>query len=294
MSDAFANRHGVVNFIFFVLAIVLTVVLMHPAYQAVSLVCGALYYALLRGRKSVKVLLGLLPLWAVLCAVNPLFDTLGRTVLFTYWSRPYTYEALIYGMVLATMCVAVLLWFLCYAAVMTADKFTALFAPLLPALSLLLVMIFRLIPSYGRKAKQIALARRSIGLGGESSRSARLKSGMGTLSALTTWALEGSIITADSMRARGYGTAKRTSFQVSRFTAVDGGFLALFAVCSTVVILAAARGCTDAVYIPVFSAVPLTSFLSLAGIGAWSLILLLPSVDHIRESILWHNLRSKI
>lgn len=294
MSDAFARRHGAVNFIFFALAVVLTVVLMHPVYQAVSLGCAVLYYALLRGRKSVGVLLGLVPVWAVLSAVNPLFDTMGQTVLFTYWGRPYTYEALSYGMVLAAMCVAVILWCLCYGIVMTADKFTALFAPLLPALSLLLVMIFRLVPSYGRKARQIGGARKCIGLGGGNGKKSRLKSGMGTLSALTTWALEGSIVTADSMRARGYGTAKRTSFQISRFTAADGVLLGVFALLGASVIFAAAKGCAEAVYIPVFCFTPVTSPLSVWGIGAWGLFLLIPSVEHIKESIVWHSLRSGI
>lgn len=294
MSDAFARRHGAVNFIFFALAIVLTVVLLHPVYQAISLGCGALYYALLQGRKSVKVLLGLLPLWVLLSAVNPLFDTLGQTVLFTYWGRPYTYEALVYGMVLATMCVSVILWFLCYALVMTTDKFTALFAPLLPTLSLLLVMVFRLIPSYGRKAKQIALARRCIGLGDAGSRRAKLKSGIGVLSALTTWALEGSIITADSMRARGYGTTKRTGFQVSRFTRSDGILLGIFIPLIGAVILTAAKGCAAAVYIPTFFSAPVTSFLSLLGIASWGLFLLIPSFEQIREAVKWHSLRSKI
>ena len=294
MSDAFARRHGAVNFIFFALTVVLTVVLMHPTYQAVSLGCAALYYALLRGGKSVKVLLGLVPVWVVLSAVNPLFDTMGQTILFTYWGRPYTYEALCYGMVLAAMCVAVILWCLCYGIVMTADKFTALFAPLLPSLSLLLVMIFRLVPSYGRKARQIGGARKCIGLGGKESRKSKLHSGMDTLSALTTWALEGSIVTADSMRARGYGTAKRTCFQVSRFTAADGILLGIFAVLGASVIFAAANGCADAVYIPVFHFTPLTSPLSVLGIGAWGLFLLIPSAEHIKESIVWHSLRSKI
>ena len=294
MSDAFARRHGAVNFIFFALTVVLTVVLMHPMYQAVSLFCAALYYALLQGRKSVKVLVGLLPVWVVLSAVNPLFDTMGQTVLFTCWGRPYTYEALCYGMVLAAMCVAVILWCLCFGLVMTADKFTALFAALLPALSLLLVMTFRLVPSYGRKARQISGARKCIGLGGEADRRSKLKSGMGTLSALTSWALEGSIVTADSMRARGYGTAKRTSFRVSRFTAADGTLVGVFAILGASVIFAAAKGCADAVYIPVFAFAPLASSLSFLGIIAWGLFLLIPSVEHIKESIVWHSLRSKI
>ncbi len=294
MSDAFARRHGAVNFIFFALAVVLTVVLLHPVYQAVSLFCAALYYALLQGRKSIKVLLGLLPLWMLLSAVNPLFDPLGRTVLFTYWGRPYTYEALVYGMVLAAMCVAVLLWFLCYALVMTTDKFTALFAPLLPALSLLLVMIFRLIPSYGRKAQQIRSARMCIGLGGENSRKAKLQSGIATLSALTTWALEGSIVTADSMRARGYGAAKRTRFQVSYFTPSDGILLGIFALLIGGVICAAAKGCTQAAYIPAFFSAPVASPLALLGVFCWGSFLLIPSLEQIWEAVKWHSFRSGI
>ena len=292
--DAFSRRHGAVNFIFFAFAVVLTVVLLHPLYQAVSLLGAALYYGLLRGKKSLGVLLGLVPLWAVLSAVNPLFDPMGNTVLFHYWGRAYTWEALCYGMVLSTMCVAVILWCLCYGLVMTADKFTALFAPLMPTLSLLLVMIFRLVPSYGRKARQISGARKCIGLGSDGTFPAKLKSGMGTLSALTSWALEGSIVTADSMRARGYGTAKRTSFQVSRFTALDGGLLIGFAAMLAVVIFAAVKGCANALYIPTFTFAPISSPLSLLGILAWGIFLLIPSAAHIKERLVWHSLRSKI
>ena len=68
-------------------------------------------------------------------AVNPLFNTYGATLLFTYFDRPYTLEALYYGAALAAVFVHMLLWFGCYNAVLTSDKFTSLFGNLIPALS---------------------------------------------------------------------------------------------------------------------------------------------------------------
>ena len=70
-----------------------------------------------------------------------------------------------YGGSLAGVRVSVLLWAGCYNTVMTSDKFTMLFGNLVPALSMLLVMVLRLIPSYFRKMRQITGSRESIGKG---------------------------------------------------------------------------------------------------------------------------------
>ena len=56
-----------------------------------------------------------------------------------------------------------MLWFGCYSEVLTSDKFTSLFGNWIPALSLLLVMVLRLIPEFMRKTKQIAADRSAIG-----------------------------------------------------------------------------------------------------------------------------------
>ena len=78
--------------------------------------------------------------------------------------------------------------------------------------------VLRMIPAFTRKARQIILARRAIGKGAEEKLTEKAKNGAAILSALTDWALEGSIITADSMRSRGYGTGKRTNFQIYSMT----------------------------------------------------------------------------
>ena len=241
--DVLSRCHPAVNFLFFAAAIVLTVVLFHPAYLLVSLLCGGAYYAVLRRARCIKTLGFLLIAMVLVAAVNPLFNTLGETTLFTLFGRPYTWQALCYGGCAGMMFAAVSLWFLCGGIVMTSDKFTSLFGAVIPAISLVLVMVLRLIPAYWRKGKQIAGARKCIGRSGAGSRREKIQGGMDVLMSLSGWALEGSVITADSMRCRGYGApGKRTSFQIYRFTGRDRFITGLILAALAAAIYAAAGG----------------------------------------------------
>ena len=286
--DAFSECHPAVNFVFFVGAIGFGVVIQHPAYAAVGCTFAALYYLLLRGRSAWKLILSMLPLAALLSVINPLFNTSGEHILFRLFGRPYTLEALYYGMAIAAVFVVMMLWFGCYNAVLTSDKFTGLFGNLIPALSLLLVMVLRMIPNFFRKMKQIIGARRSIGKGAEKSSSTKEKIGQGmtVLSALTDWALEGSVVTADSMRARGYGSARRTSFQIYRMTLRDWALLALMVFLAAGVIVA---GGLRAEFTPVLSVAPLTW-----GFAAYCVFLSIPTALHIKEALQWRISISKI
>lgn len=289
--DAFSRFHPVVNFLFFMGAIGFGVVLQHPAYMIAGAVCGCIYYLLLKGIKGWKLIGGLIPMFLAISFINPLFNTSGRTVLFTYFDRPYTLEALCYGMTFAGMFVVMMVWFGCYNVVLTSDKFVCLFGSLIPALSLLLVMVLRLIPSFVRKTKQIIGARNSIGKGGNDGSSVKEKVMFGTtiLSALTDWALEGSIVTADSMRARGYGSAKRTSFQIYRMSARDWLLLGIEAALAVVVILTAANGGASAS----FSFRIVIAPLSWGYLAYWA-FLLIPIVIEIKEAVQWRIIVSKI
>lgn len=289
--DAFSKCHPSVNFIFFVGAIGMSVVFLHPVYLLVGIVTGAVYYLLLNGMKGWRTILGLLPVFVILSGVNPLFNTLGEHVLFHVFGRPYTAEALLYGGALAAMFVVMMLWFGCYNKVLTSDKFTALFGSVIPSVSLLLVMVFRMVPNFLRKTEQIIGARKSVGKGVAENASAREKLGDGisVLGALTTWALEGSVVTGDSMRARGYGGEKRSSFMIYRMTAGDWLLLAVMAALLTLTVTAACQGQTAAVFVPTVDMAPASW-----GIAAYACYLLLPTVLHIKEAVQWHISRSRI
>lgn len=289
--DAFSKCHPAVNVLFFVGAIGFGVVIQHPAYLMVGVLCGAIYYLLLNGRKGWKMILGLIPMFLILTAINPLFNTYGDRILFHIFGRPYTVEALGYGAAIASVFLVMMLWFGCYNAIMTSDKFTSLFGNLVPALSLLLVMVLRLIPNFIRKTKQIAGARKSIGKGAgeQSTTREKLSDGMTVLSSLTDWALEGSVVTGDSMRARGYGAAKRSSFMIYRMTAIDWLLLAAILLLISLVIMAACLGQMSATFTPEFSIAPVSW-----GIAPYTAYLLLPAALHTKEAIQWHISRSKI
>lgn len=269
----------------------MSVVIQHPAYLLAGIITGAIYYLLLNGKKGWKTILGLLPMFMILTVINPLFNTLGATSLFHFGSRPYTLEALFYGAALASMFVIMMLWFGCYNKVLTSDKFTCLFGNLIPSISLLLVMVFRMVPNFIRKTQQIIGARKSIGKGisENATTKEKLQDGGTVLGALTSWALEGSVVTGDSMRARGYGTAKRSNFMIYRMTVTDYILLAVMLVLIGATIVAACLGQFVAEFVPAIQLTPVSW-----GLAAYTCYLLIPSALHIKETIQWHISRSKI
>lgn len=290
--DAFSGFHPAVNFIFFLGALGFGMVIQHPAYLVAGIVGAGCYYFLLTGSRGAKMVFFSLPLCLMITLVNPLFNHRGRIVLFQLFGNPYTLEALVYGGVTAGIFLVMILWFGCYSAVMTGDKFTSLFGKLIPSISLLLMMIFRMVPTLLRKASQIAGARKSVGKGldGESLYMDKVKEGMSVLGTLTSWALEGSIVTADSMLARGYGTGKRSSFMIYRMTARDWAVLGIILVLSTVILVSVANGAAKAEFLPEWSVAPIRGI----SFTLYCVYLLIPTALHIEEDVKWHIMRSKI
>jgi len=293
--DAFSNCHPAVNFGFFIGAICLGVVIQHPAYIALSVVSATSYYLLLNGRKGLPLIGGLIPLFLLMTLINPLFNTQGELVLFYLFDRPYTAEAMMYGADLAGIFLVMMLWFGCYNAVLTGDKFTSLFGNLIPSLSLLLVMVLRLIPNIIRQAKQIAGARKSVGKGAGEQSTYRMKvnDGLTVLSALTSWALEGGVVTGDSMRSRGYGCAKRSSFQIYHMTGRDRVLSVMMSALLAVIIAMMIQGGTEATFTPELYIAPITDS-RIMGLIAYGVYLSIPTVLHMKEAIQWHISRSKI
>lgn len=286
--NAFATYHPLIVFAFFVGAVVLCVLVNDPLVELAAFACAAAYYLCVAGRAGLKTIALLLPLGVAVAAANPLLNPRGETVLFTWLAgRPYTLEALVYGASMSLMFLSVLLWFFAYNKVMTSDRFTYLFGRLAPALTLIFTMVLRLVPTYQRKAQEIATARACVGhslaTGGILQRA---RSGTVILSALVSWALEGSIDTADSMRSRGFGTGRRTFFAKYAFTARDCVLLAAMTVLFAAALAGVLAGAGTMEFFPhlAFSAPDILDALAIA---AFALFLILPTVVCAGEAILW-------
>ena len=279
--DVFSRCHPLTGFVYFFCAICFCAVVRHPMYLAAGFLAGLFYYRLLHGTEGMKKLPGMVPFLLVVAALNPVLNPRGETLLFTLFGRPYTLEALVYGVVLAGMLGTMLVWFGCFSTVLTGEKIVYLFAPIAPALSLVLVMTMRLIPSFQRQLARLAGARQCIGFGlAEPTRwQGKLRCGAALLASLTDWALEGSIITADAMRARGYGTGKRTHYRAYRLSVRDGMLLGLTLGLSTA---AVTFGGMQAEFLPAVS-MERPGW----GLAVYCLLLALPVLAWGKEELQW-------
>lgn len=283
------------NLVFFLSVIVLCMVVRHPLFQVLAVAASAAYCVVLRGVPGLRCLAALVGVFALVSLANPLFNTMGDTVLFYYaGSREFTWEALAFGMSTGVMLITMLLWLVCYSEVMTSDKFTYLFGGLAPALSLVLTMAFRLVPSFIRKAEDVTLARASMKsrFSQEEGVREKVKGALAIVNVLTAWAFEGAIETADSMRSRGYGLSGRARFSVYRFDLHDGVLLFVIGVLSVSVFACLALGVMSVEYYPtiVFNQSGMVLY---AALMTYGVLLCIPLIVSVGEAAVWRAFLSR-
>ncbi|MGO4549178.1 energy-coupling factor transporter transmembrane component T [Paenibacillus sp. 2TAB23] len=296
MKDRFSSFHPIVNFVYFAAVLLFGMVFMHPILQAASLASALLYSIMLNGKKAVTFnVLYMLPLLLVTAIVNPLFNHAGVTILFYLKNgNPITLESIAYGVSAACMFVTVIIWFSCYNAVMTSDKFIYLFGKIMPALSLIFSMVLRFVPRYIAQLKVISNAQKCIGRDvSQGSILARARNGMTILSIMTTWALENAIETADSMKSRGYGLPGRTSFSLFRFDNRDKLVFVLMLGLIAVILTGAALGENTMRFFPSIK-VPDKSLLSFTVYMAYLGLGLLPVIINVLEEVKWKRIESRM
>lgn len=280
--DVLDSYHPVTAFVYFCAVIIASVVFIHPLASGVSLLAAFIYAVWLKGRKALKFFAALpVCIMAVTVAVNMLFVHKGLTVLFYMGDNPVTKEALIYGVCAGMMTAAVLMWFYCAGVIMTSDKFIYIFGRAMPAASLMFSMTMRFVPRLASQASRISHARKAMGCNDGK----KARGGIKTVSVMTTWALENSIDTADSMKARGYGLPGRTAYSLFRWEARDIVLLVLTGVLTAA---AFAGGIRFVCYPMISSGGEPWSF------AAFAVVCFIPAVMDILEEIKWKYFQSAI
>lgn len=294
--DHFSTYHPFIIFLYFILVIGCSMFLMHPVFLTLSAMGGTVYYVYLKRGKALKTVLCLmLPVFLISAAVNPLFNHEGGTILcYLKSGNPLTLESIVYGLASGVMLVNVLNWFSCYQAVMTSDKFIYLFGKVIPAMSLILSMVFRFVPKFKNQITKVSESQKCIGRDVTNGNVLeRSRHGMKILSIMTTWALENSVETADSMKSRGYGLRGRTNFSIYRFDTRDRMLLAALLFMGGAVIAGILTRELRFLYYPFIkmnAATPRAVILYFIYGG----LCLLPTILNVIEDIKWHYLKSKI
>ena len=292
-NDAFAGFHPAVNLAFFLAALGTTMFIQQPVFLLISLVSSCLYLVYLQGGRGALRQVGyLLPVMLLMALMNPLFNHEGLTILWYLPNdNPITLEAVAFGLASAVMLGSSIIWFNCCNAVFTSDKIIYLFGRIIPSLSLLISMTLRFVPRF-KNYLQSTLQTLQAMHKPENAKE-KLRQALAAFSSTVSWAMEQSIVSADSMKSRGFGIRRRTAFSIYRFEKRDGFFLALLGLLLAGAVLPILTRQLAWNYYPSLSGrllgpVQLLSYLSFGGMCN------LPLIIDLTEDRKWNALRSKI
>lgn len=275
------------------MVIMITMFINNPVIFVLS-IAGAVSFFIIQSKNHFfKELLLYMALFIAITIANPLFTHNGRTILFFLNGMAITYEAIIYGVFIAIMMIAVLYWFKCFTKIMTSDKMLYLFGRAIPKLSVILSMVIRFLPLFRKQIIKVSKSQTAMGLYSNGNYIDNTKGAMRVFSIMVTWSLENAIETADSMRARGYGFKGRTQFSIFRFRLQDALLLIISILLAAFTMTGIISGATDYSYYPVLSDISISIKAFVAYI-AYGILAFIPFIIEAKENIKWTFYKSKI
>ena len=292
-KDAFSGFHPAVNLAFFVAALGMTMFIQQPVYLLISFVSGCAYLLYLQGKKGMLLQVGyLVPILIMMAIMNPMFNHEGVTVLWYLPNdNPITLEAICFGLASAVMMGASIVWFNCCNTVFTSDKIIYLFGRVIPALSLLISMTLRFVPRFKNFLQSVLRTQRAMHK--PENTKEKLQQALAAFSATVSWAMEQSIVSADSMKSRGYGMGGRTAFSIYLFEKRDGMILGLLVLLCLGAAIPHLTGLMGWAYYPSMTG-ELLGPVQIPAYLCYGAMCNLPLMIDVVEDRKWNALRSKI
>lgn len=224
--SGFKNLHPICSFSYFAIAIILVLVCQTPVAMLEALAGAVFFLHCTEGGKVWKRLRYLLPMLLLIAFANPLLNHRGVTRLVKIMNQWVTLEALCYGITAGLSLAALILWFGCYQEVITSDKFLYLFGKAAPGTALLISMALNLVPKLEQELQQIREGQEML-YPDKPGHMEKIRKAIRHVSTLLGWSLENTVEQVDSMKARGYGLRRRTTFHLFRFESGDRKFMLL-------------------------------------------------------------------
>lgn len=287
MKSRFSKFHPFSNFIYFFIVIILTCVLSNPFYVITSFFGVSSYLLYTQRKNGLKTILCFaLPIAAFIGLFNMIFAHWGMTILLSVKHYNFTLESLLYGLNQGLIFASVTLWLIVYGKVLHAEKFLSILGKVLPGTALLLSIVLGMIPNYQTQAREIRQAHEGL-IGRKDN---NIKTLLSHFSALVSLALEGSMETADSMRARGYGDDRRKPYNRFLFRVRDCIWLIIIVAFLVVILITKWTGRMSFLFDPVIT---VKSF-SFCGFAVFAILTCLPFLIDVSEDIRCRFLKSKI
>lgn len=294
-DDAFSQSHPLVNFVFYAGVLGVTMFCLHPVVLATSFLTALTYGCCVKGWRHVGRLMVsfVIPGFLIVAVLNPAFNHNGVTLLLTLPDgNSVTLEAIVYGIVLASVLAASVVWFVSANAVLTRDKFTHSVGRVFATGALIITLSFRFIPLFTRQFKATLETQRFVGRDIHAGKvRAKVGIALNVTSALFTWSLENAIHVSDSMRVRGYGLHRRTSYSLYRWNrrgliTLTGEIVLLGLTIASMVAGGLHAGYDPVITVSGISGAPTTAW-TVVGMVAFGLFELIPLFMRAEESLRW-------
>lgn len=284
----FENLHPIFILIYFVAVIGLTLVCFHPVMMVVSLMGAFSFLLCLKGGKGAgQQFRFVIPMFLLVAVANPLINHRGVTLLGMFLNQWITLEAIAYGITAGLSLAALILWFGCYSEVMTSEKFLYLFGKIAPSSALLISMALQLVPKLNRQLTEIKESQEML-RPAKKNFAGKLGTAIRHTSTLVGWSLEGAVEQTDSMKARGYGLKRRTTFHLFHFDSRDFRFLCGVLMLSGVCVIARAFGHGHMEFYPRMDAV-ITGESGIVLYFLFGVLAFLPAILEGKEALVWRS-----
>ncbi|MDR1820229.1 MAG: energy-coupling factor transporter transmembrane protein EcfT [Methanobrevibacter sp.] len=281
--------HPIIYILYYAILIIFAFLFTNPYYSLTFAICILTLIGIQGIQKGFKgTIKGFIMMGVVIAIINPLISHQGATRLYVWNNYFITLESVVYGIILAFALILILLTFTSFNKAVSYQDLLYIFSKKFPMASIIIIMALRFIPLLNRRLEEI---NKLQDFENENSDKKglinKIKSITDSLIVMISWTLEESMITAKSMKARGYKTTKRTSYLIYKINRIDKIFTSFIIITAILAILGLIYGDGRINIYPTitfsFNQFPLDIYyLSF-------LFLLLPLIYlEIKEEMIWH------
>lgn len=290
MKEQFDTWHPVVQLLFFLFVIGISVFVRNPVILGISFIAAAVTgYSFKKTHFTRTLVCIYIPVILAAMFFNPLFSHEGATILGYFPDgNPLTLESVLYGLYNGMLIGTVCLWFYSFNTVMNSERILYLTGCLFPSAALVLSMVLKFIPDMKLQIRRISQAFRSLGFYGGGLLK-KLRFSVAVLSVMITWAFENSIDKSDSMRARGYGLKGRTRYTTFSWKREDTLRLLILAAFSAVVFAGIFSESLETFFYPVFF-MKKQSIMSVLSFVFFTSACFMPVIYNLTEAYRWKYL----
>lgn len=219
----FCELHPITTLLYFAAGLCLIIFTQNPILLMFALTFSLLFAAM-NGRfaKCLRLFRSCLPLLLAVFIITPLFSHRGETALFILPSgNAFTLESVIYSACSALTLICTLMWFSAFMPLLSEDNIYAVLGKISPHIALYFTAALRFFPKITRSF----LSAYRLKSAKTDRFTDKIKAVGSCMVSCVSLSLEDSVKTVQSMKARGYGTGKRSFYCEKRFTTADYFFL---------------------------------------------------------------------